>query len=127
MRNRENAQNNHPRSYSWPVSRNLAQVAALAIGMASGPAFAAPHLTSTNVAVIPNYTGSGFGGGTGGTFNPAFFPSYAFTTITPPMVTSWESLSNYDTIIIYQFCNINSFPPSPATWCNGSNTPAVNS
>src|SRR6266850_2313881 len=89
-------------------ARMLSLLAAVAAVLGGTAVLAATHTSSSNVAVIPNYTGGGFGGGGAGTFNPAWFPGYTFTTKTPPMVASWTDLAAYDTVIIYQFCNINS-------------------
>ena len=88
----------------------LGIVAAIAIGFAGPPVLAASHHTSTNVAVIPNYTGTGYDGGWAGTLVPAWFPQYTFTPVIPPQVTGWQSLAQFDTVILYQFCNINSYP-----------------
>lgn len=82
----------------------------LALGLAERPVLAASHLTSTNVALIPNNNGSGFGGGGAGTFNPAWFPGMTFTTVNPAAAVTPASLAPYDTVLIWQFCTIGSFP-----------------
>src|SRR5438094_4507737 len=85
-------------------------LAAITFGLAERSALAASHTTSTNVALIPNTTGGGFGGGSAGTLNTAWFPGVHFTVVNPASVTSPASLAPYDTVLIWQFCNVGSFP-----------------
>jgi hypothetical protein len=72
-------------------------------------AFAGSHAKSVNIALIPNTTGGGFGGGGAGTLLLSYFPGYNITIVDPSAVISAASLANYDTVILYQFCNINSY------------------
>jgi hypothetical protein len=66
--------------------------------------------TSANVAVVPNFVG--FGGV--GPLDPADFPSYAFTEVSPGSVSSKADLAPYDTVIFWQFCDVGS--PANATF-----------
>lgn len=99
-------------------------MAMVGMGMLGATAFGVTHTTSTNIAVIPNYTGGGFGGGGAGTFNPGWFPGYTFTTLTPIQVqTNPAVLNGFDTVILYQFCNIASFPvftSNLVSWVQGT-------
>jgi hypothetical protein len=60
--------------------------------------------TSVNVAVVPDFWG--FGGV--GPLDPADFPSYAFTEVGPGSVSSKADLAPYDTVILWQFCDVGS-------------------
>ncbi len=64
---------------------------------------------SSNVAVI-NSQGDFFGFGNVGQLNPATFPSYTFTALAASTVTGLSSLAGFDTVILWQFCDVGSFP-----------------
>ena len=90
-----------------PTHYRPAQMATELTGL---PAVATSHATSTNIAVVPNFTGSGYGGGNAGTFVTNWFPKYKFTAITPTQVISWTNLIQFDTIVLWQFCNLTNYP-----------------
>lgn len=88
--------------------------AAVSLVMAAQTVSAVSHSQSVNVALIPNTTGSGYdaiigyyyGGGSAGTLQTGWFPGYNITIVPPGTITSAASLAQYDTVILYQFCNI---------------------
>jgi uncharacterized repeat protein (TIGR01451 family) len=83
----------------------LAIVAAIGLGVAGPRAFAASHATSTNVAVIPSYSGQGWAGD----INPADYPVF-MSEVDPSLITSAVQLAAYDTIILNQFCYVADYP-----------------
>ncbi|MCX6893008.1 MAG: Ig-like domain-containing protein [Verrucomicrobiota bacterium] len=90
-------------------------VVALALFVAVQGALAGTHAKSVNVALIPNTTGAAdgygnWGGGAAGTLVMGYFPGYNITIVHPTLVTSAASLAQYDTVILYQYCNINTIP-----------------
>ncbi len=69
-------------------------------------AFAGSPATSVNVAVIPSYSGSGGAG----VLNPANFPSVTMPPVAYAAITTASQLAAYDTVILYQACNVQSYP-----------------
>lgn len=67
--------------------------------------FAAAHSTSHNVAVIPSFYSYG-----SGTLNPANFPGFIMTQVSPGSISSVGQLAQYDTVILFEHCNVNSYP-----------------
>ena len=84
----------------------LGIVAAIGISLAGPPAWAGSHFTSTNVAVVPSYSGYG----SAGYLDPASYPGVTMTQVDPSSVTSAADLAGYDTVILWQFCNVSSYP-----------------
>jgi len=74
--------------------------AALFYGAFATPAFAA-HSTSVNVAVVPSFESSG-----SGDLDPDDFPGYQFTAVDPGSVAQANDLAAYDTVILFQFCDV---------------------
>ena len=80
----------------------LAAVLPVAGGLAAPAQGSSPQ--SVNVAVVPNF--SGYGGA--GSIDPADFPSYTFTQLSPGSVSSKANLAPFDTVILWQFCDVGS-------------------
>jgi len=93
---------------------------AMVLSLALQSAFAAPHAKSLNVALIPNTTGQAdygynWGGGSAGALLTSYFPGYNITVVHPFNVTKASDLAQFDTVIVYQYCNINTIPGSVFT------------
>jgi autotransporter-associated beta strand protein len=68
---------------------------------------AGSHTTSTNVAVVPSFSGSY---GDAGSINPANYPGVTMTQVDPSSVHSAADLAAYDTVILWEFCDVSSYP-----------------
>ena len=75
------------------------------MGFGNAPIAVASHSTSTNVAVIPSYTGYG----SAGVIKPADYPTVTMTVLSAAAVHSASDLAAYDTVVLYQFCGVGGY------------------
>jgi hypothetical protein len=68
-------------------------------------AFGGSHSTSQNVLVIPSFQSSG-----AGYLNPADYPGFNMTQANPANINSASQLAQYDTVFLFEYCNVNSYP-----------------
>ncbi len=96
--------------------KKLLLTIALVMSLAVQAGWAVSHPKSVNVALIPNTTGAAdsygnWGGGSAGTLIASYFPGCTnITVVHPSQVTQASHLAQYDTVVLYQYCNINTIP-----------------